>query len=72
MHRTYRSNRYGEGDANNTQIDELEIEEETAKKSVRPSLKNASKCTQSSNTNDKQIEELKNEKKSTTSKGIKT
>lgn len=58
-------------DANNTQIDELEIDEETAKKTVRPSLKNANKCTQSSNTNDKQIElELKNEKKSQSTSNI--
>lgn len=57
-------------DANNTQIDELEIDEETAKKTVCPSLKNANKCTQSSNTNDKQIEELKNEKKSQSTSNI--
>lgn len=50
-------------DTNNTQIDELEIDEETAKKTVRSSFENANKGTQSSTTNDKQIEELKNKEK---------
>jgi len=56
--------------ANNTQIDELEIDEETAKKTVRSSLKNANKGTQSSTTNDKQIEELKNKEKSQSTSNI--
>ena len=57
-------------DTNNTQIDELEIDEETAKKTVRSSFENANKGTQSSTTNDKQIEELKTKEKSQSTSNI--
>jgi hypothetical protein len=49
-------------DTNDTQIDKLEIDEETAKKTIRSSLENVNKGTQSSTTNDKQIEELSDER----------
>jgi hypothetical protein len=42
-------------DTNDTQIDKFEIDEETAKKTIRSSLENANKGHQSSTTNDKQI-----------------
>ena len=57
-------------DTNDTQIDKLEIGEETAKKTIRSSLENANKGTQSSTTNDKQIEELKNKEKSQSTSNI--
>jgi hypothetical protein len=57
-------------DTNDTQIDKLEIDEETAKKNIRSSLENANKGTQSSTTNAKQIEELKNKEKSQSTSNI--
>ena len=47
-----------------------EIDEETVKKTVRSSLENVNKGTQSSTTNDKQIEELKTKEKSQSTSNI--
>jgi hypothetical protein len=59
-------------DTNDTQIDKLEIDEETAKKTVCSSFENANKGTQGNTTNDKQIEELKNKEKYQSTSNIST